>query len=85
MVQCPFRALGMLVLWALTVYLLSRSFDPQQFSGRAVTRCVAGLLLLLLWNLLVPLRLGINPLSMLAAGCLGLPGMMLLAVLALMG
>ena len=85
MVQCPFRALGVLVLCALTVYLLSRSFDPQQLSGRAVTRCVAGLMLLLVWNLLVPLRLGINPLSMLTAGCLGLPGMMLLSVLAIMG
>ena len=85
MVQCPYRALGMLALCALAVYLLSRSFDPQRLSGRAVTRCVAGLMLLLVWNLLIPLRLGINPLSMLAAGCLGLPGMMLLAVLALMG
>ena len=85
MVQCHFRALGMLALCALGVYLLSRGFDPRRLSGRAVTRCVAGLMLLLLWNLLLPLRLGVNPLSMLAAGCLGLPGLMLLAVLALMG
>ena len=85
MVQCPFRALGMLALCALAVYLISRSFDPQRLSGRAVTRCVAGLMLLLVWNLLVPLRLGINPLSMLAAGCLGLPGIGLMALLAILG
>ena len=84
MVQCPWRALAALAMCALTVCLLSRSFDPRRLSGRAVTRCVAGLMLLLVWNLLVPLRLGINPLSMLTAGCLGLPGLMLLAVLALM-
>ncbi|MGN1020196.1 MAG: pro-sigmaK processing inhibitor BofA family protein [Aristaeellaceae bacterium] len=84
MVQCPCRALCALALCALAVYLLSRGYDPQRLSGRAVTRCVAGLTLLLVWNLLVPLRLGINPLSMLTAGCLGLPGMLLLAVLALM-
>ena len=85
MVRCPVGALGMLALCALAVYLLSRSYDPRRLSGRAVTRCVAGLMLLLVWNLLVPLRLGINPLSAFTAGCLGLPGLMLLAVLALMG
>ena len=85
MVQCHFRALGMLALCALGVYLLSRGFDPRRLSGRAVNRCVTGLFLILGWNLLFPLRLGINPLSVLTAGCLGLPGMMLLAVLALMG
>ncbi|MGN0778546.1 MAG: pro-sigmaK processing inhibitor BofA family protein [Aristaeellaceae bacterium] len=81
MVVCPVRALAALVGCAAAVYLLCRCFDPQRLSGKAVTHCVLGLLLLLVWNLLSPLHLGVNPLAALTAGCLGLPGVGLLLVL----
>ena len=59
-------------------------FDPKRMQGKLLTCSVAGLFMLLAWNtLLPPLRLGINPLSVLTTGSLGLPGMALLACLSL--
>lgn len=77
------RLIAALVFCALAVYALSQYFDPQRLSGRTLTRCVSGLCMLCLWNLLLPFRLGVNPLSSLIAGTLGLPGLGLLAVLKL--
>lgn len=74
-----------LAFCALALYLLCRRFDPQRPHGRALTRCVAGVLMLALWNAVVPLRLGANPISAWIAGSLGLPGLGLLAAMALMG
>lgn len=57
-------------------------YDPRSRSARVMRHSVAGLFLLLAWNLLPLPRLGVNPLSAWLAGSLGLPGMGLLAVLA---
>ncbi|MBQ8653895.1 MAG: pro-sigmaK processing inhibitor BofA family protein [Clostridia bacterium] len=73
-----------LALCVLALYMLSQLFDPQRPHGRMLTRCVTGLMLLLAWNLIIPLRLGANPLSAWIAGSLGLPGLGLLAALAMM-
>lgn len=77
------RILATMAFCALAVYALSQQFDPQRPSGRMLTRCVSGLCMLCLWNLLLPFRLGVNPLSTLIAGTCGLPGLGLLAVLKL--
>lgn len=81
MVQFQPRILLALCAAAWLLYLLSCRFDPRRLHGRLLTRCVGGVMLLCLWNLLLPLRLGVNPLSALIAGSLGIPGLGLLALL----
>lgn len=70
------------VVWALWVW--ARHYDPQGKSGWAVRHGVLGLTLLLGWNLVSPMSLGVNPLSVLTAGVLGAPGVGLLAVIAML-
>lgn len=71
-------------LWLLLMgaagltWLLAQRYDPRRRSGRLLGRCVTGLALLLTWNLAGLPHLGINPLSVLAAGALGAPGLALL-------
>lgn len=64
------------------VLVFSLGFDPRRLRGKALRCTVLGLGALLLWNALPLARLAVNPLSVLAAGALGLPGLGLLAVLA---
>ena len=78
------QALAALTLAPLALWFFSRWFDPQRPHGRILARCVAGVLMLALWNAVLPLRLGVNPLSAWLTGSLGLPGLGLMAVLALM-
>ena len=60
------------------LYLFGRLYRPDTFLARLLT----GLALLLCWNVLMPpQRLGINPLSMVTAGALGLPGVCFLLLL----
>ena len=63
------------------VWLVSHVYDPQRLSGRLVRAWTLGALSLLLWNALPLPRLGLNSLSAVTAGALGLPGLGLLAVL----
>lgn len=67
---------------ALLLFFLVCRFDPARPHARVLKRTVAGLFLLLAWNALPLFDLGINPLSMLLTGSLGLPGLGLMAVLA---
>lgn len=64
------------------VLLFALGFDPRRFHGKALRCCVLGVGALLVWNALALPHLGVNPLSALTAGALGLPGLGLLAVLA---
>lgn len=66
----------------LALLLFALGFDPARFHARALRWSALGLLALLLWNALPLPHLGVNPLSALTAGALGLPGLGLLAVLA---
>lgn len=76
------RLILLLTLAGGAVLLFALGFDPQRLRAKALRCCVAGLGALLAWNALALPRLGVNPLSALTAGALGLPGLGLLAVLA---
>lgn len=76
------RLIGLMVAAGAAVLAFSLHFDPRRLRGKALGWCVAGLGALLLWNALPLTHLGVNPLSALTAGALGLPGLGLLAVLA---
>ena len=64
-----------------TLFLLVARYDPARPYARALRSLVAGLFLLMAWNALSLPKLGINPLSMWLTGSLGLPGLLLMAVL----
>ena len=64
-----------------TLLVLVTRYDPARPYARALRSLVAGLFLLMAWNALSLPRLGINPLSMWLTGSLGLPGLLLMAVL----
>lgn len=81
MIQPEPRLLMALSLCPLMLHLLCQRFDPRRLHGRMLTHGVAGVCLLAAWNLLLPLHLGVNPLSAWLAGTLGLPGLGLLAFL----
>ncbi len=76
----------LLVLYgtALGLLLFSLRYDPQKPHAQWLRHGVTGLLLLTAWNLLPLPRLGVNPLSVMAAGTLGLPGVGLIAVINLL-
>jgi len=65
--------------WAL--YLLCLRYDPKRPHARMLRHGVVGLMLLFAWNALPLTHIGMNPLSVMATGALGLPGMGLMAVL----
>lgn len=81
MVVVDWRIVGLAAGAGFIVLLLSFGFDPMKHHAKLLKSGVTGLGLLLLWNALLP-RLGVNPLSALVAGSLGVPGLGLLAVLA---
>lgn len=78
------QTIGILCLTALLLTAFSLRYDPQKPHARYLRRGVTGLLLLTAWNLLPLPRLGVNPLSVMVTGALGLPGVGLMAVMNLL-
>lgn len=66
------------------LYLLCMRYDPQRPHARLIRCGVTGMLLLTVWNLLPLPHLGVNPLSVMTTGALGLPGLGLAAVVNLL-
>lgn len=78
-----FPALQTIVALALAALLLTSlvlRYDPQKPHARYLRHGVVGLLMLCIWNCLPLPRLGVNPLSVMVTGALGLPGLGLTAV-----
>ena len=74
------KSILLLTMTALALLVFSLRFDPQRPHARWLRRGVSGLMLLCLWNLLPLPQLGVNPLSVMVTGSLGLPGLGLMAV-----
>ena len=74
------QSILLLCLTALALLLFALRFDPQRAHAKHLRRCVCGLLLLCVWNALPLPALGINPLSVIVTGSLGMPGLGLMAV-----
>lgn len=83
MVHVSLRLIALLAGVMGVLAALSRLYRPGTLPARVMERLLAGLALLVCWNLLLP-PLGVNPLSMYLAGALGLPGAFLLWVLRLL-
>ena len=78
-----FPALQTIVALALTALLLTSlvlRYDPQKPHARYLRHGVVRLLMLCIWNCLPLPHLGVNPLSVMVTGALGLPGLGLTAV-----
>ena len=69
---------------AAILYLLCMRYDPKKPHARMLRHGVVGLMILLGWNLLPLPPIGVNPLSALVTGALGLPGVGLLAAINLL-
>lgn len=80
MTSSPWTGIAALCVAALALYLLCVRFDPKKPHARLLRHGVMGVMLLTLWNALPLPHLGMNPLSVMAAGALGLPGVGLMAV-----
>ena len=78
------QSIGILCITALLLYLLAVRYDPQRPHARHLRHGVTGLLLLTAWNWLPLPQLGLNPLSVMVTGALGLPGLGLTAVMNLL-
>lgn len=80
-----FQVIAAYLFGILLLYVLARLlFVPLKYIGRLLLNAVIGLLLLLLFNWIggyFGLHLAINPVTALVAGFLGVPGVILLAVL----
>ena len=74
------QSIAVLILTALLLTLFALRYDPQKPHARYLRHGVVGLLLLCIWNLLPLPHLGVNPLSAMVTGALGLPGLGLTAV-----
>ena len=74
------QAAATLACAALALYPLCMRYDPKKPHARMLRHGVVGLMLLLGWNVLPLPHIGVNALSVLAAGALGLPGAGLMAV-----
>lgn len=77
----PLQSLAILIPAALLLTLFSLRYDPQKPHARWMRHGVVGLLMLCVWNLLPLPHLGVNPLSAVVTGALGLPGLGLVAVM----
>ena len=75
------QTIGILILTALLLTFFSLRYDPQKPHARYLRHGVTGLLMMLVWNLLPLPTLGVNPLSVMVTGSLGLPGLGLVAVM----
>ena len=69
---------------AFALYILCQRYDPKKPHARVLRHGVVGLLMLLCWNLLPLPVIGVNPLSVLTTGALGLPGVGLMAAINLL-
>ena len=79
-----FAALQAIVILAFAAVLLTGlafRYDPQKPHARWMRHGVVGLLMLCIWNLLPLPHLGVNVLSVLLTGSLGVPGLGLMAVI----
>ncbi len=84
MEQSALLTLGTLCIAALLLLALALRYDPQRPHARCLRCGVTGLLLLAAWNWLPLPHLGMNPLSVMVTGALGLPGVGLMAVIAML-
>lgn len=75
------QTIGILCLTAMILAVLVLRYDPQKPHARWMRHGVVGLLMLCVWNLLPLPNLGVNPLSAMVTGALGLPGLGLMAVM----
>ncbi len=82
--QTTLQTILLLCLSALAVALFAIRYDPQKPHARWLRHGVVGLLILCAWNLLPLPHLGVNPLSVMVTGALGLPGLGLTAVMNLL-
>ncbi len=80
MPETVLQSILILIATALALLLFSLRFDPQRPHARWLRRGVTGLLMLCVWNALPLPQLGVNPLSVMVTGSLGLPGLGLMAV-----
>lgn len=78
------RLMAFMACLAFLLFHLSQRYDPQRAHSRVLHRCVMGLALLGVWNLLPFGHLGVNPISMLATGALGAPALGLLSVMSML-
>ena len=78
------QVIALLILSSLALTGLSLRYDPQKPHARYLRHGVVGLLMLCVWNCLPLPRLGVNPLSVMVTGALGLPGLGLTAVMNLL-
>ena len=76
----PLPTILVLCLTAALLALLVLRYDPQRPHARWLRHWVTGMLLLTTWNLLPLPHLGVNPLSVMITGALGMPGLGLMAV-----
>ena len=74
------HSVALLALSALLLTLFALRYDPQKPHARYLRHGVVGLLMLCVWNCLPLPHLGVNPLSVMGTGALGLPGLGLTAV-----
>lgn len=84
MTQSLLTSLAMLPAAALTLHFFCQRYDPKKPHARVLRHGVVGLLMLLCWNLLPLPAIGVNPLSVLTTGALGLPGAGLMAAINLL-
>lgn len=75
------QIIAVLSLTALLLTWFSLRYDPQKPHARYLRHGVMGLLMLCIWNCLPLPQVGVNPLSVMVAGALGLPGLGLVAVI----
>lgn len=78
------QIIGTLWLTALLLTFFVLRYDPQKPHARYLRHGVVGLLILFVWNLLPLPTLGVNPLSVMVTGSLGIPGLGLVAVMNLL-
>ena len=74
------KSILLLTMTALALLVFSLHYDPQRPHALWLRRGICGLMLLCAWNALPLPALGVNPLSVLVTGSLGLPGLGLMAV-----
>ena len=74
------HSVALLALSALLLTLFALRYDPQKPHARYLRHGVVGLLMLCVWNCLPLPHLGVNPLSVMVTGALGLPGLGLTTV-----
>lgn len=77
-------SLSVLCTAAAGLYLLCMRYDPKKPHARVLRHGVVGLMMLLGWNMLPLPHIGVNPLSVITTGALGLPGLGLMAAVSLL-